>query len=84
MFAGIMTAPVLCTEATVRRISSKQIYLKISRYSQETSVVNGLKACNFIKKRITQVFFCEYCEIFKNSFFLDRIWWLLLYVLMYC
>ena len=33
--------------------------------------VAGLKACSFIKKRLhpTQVFFCEYCEIFKSSSF---------------
>ena len=32
--------------------------------------VAGLKAYNFIKKEIPiQVVFCEYCEIFKNSFF---------------
>ena len=30
----------------------------------------GLKAHNFIKKYTpTQLFFCEYCEIFKNRFF---------------
>ena len=22
------------------------------------------------------MFFCEYCEIFKNSFFVDHVWWL--------
>ena len=31
--------------------------------------VAGLKACNFIKKTLTQSFSCEYCEIVKNSFF---------------
>ena len=30
----------------------------------------GLKTCNFFKKRPpTQVFSCEYCEIFKNTYF---------------
>ena len=29
----------------------------------------GLHACNFIKKRIQQLFSCEYCEIFKNTYF---------------
>ena len=24
------------------------------------------------------MFFCEYCEIFKKSFFVDHVWWLLL------
>ena len=31
--------------------------------------VAGLGACNFIKKRLQMLFFCEICEIFKNTFF---------------
>ena len=32
--------------------------------------VAAIQACNFIKKKIPrQVLSCEYCEIFKNSFF---------------
>ena len=30
-------------------------------------MLESCKACNFIKKR--QVFSCEICEIFKNTFF---------------
>ena len=26
------------------------------------------------------MFSCEYCEIFKNSFFIENLWWLLLYI----
>ena len=34
--------------------------------------VSGLKASIFINKgALTQLFFCEYCEIFKNSFFIE-------------
>ena len=34
--------------------------------------VSWLKACIFIwKETSTQVFFCEYCEIFKNSIFIE-------------
>ena len=29
----------------------------------------NIRACDIIKKGLTQVFFCEYCEIFKNTFF---------------
>ena len=33
--------------------------------------VAGLQACNFIKKEtVAQVFSCEFCEIFKNTFFI--------------
>ena len=28
-----------------------------------------LQACNFMKKTPTQVFFCEYCDIFKKTYF---------------
>ena len=37
--------------------------------------VAGLEACNFIKKEIVaQVFSCEFCEIFKNTFFIEHLW----------
>ena len=39
-------------------------------------------ACHFIKKEtLAQVFSCEFCEIFKNTFFIEYLWWLLLYVM---
>ena len=32
------------------------------------------QACNFIKKEtLAQVFFCEFCEIFKNTFFTEHL-----------
>ena len=65
------------SEVAVHKCSSKSVFLKISQYSQKTPVFEslfnkaaGLKACNFIKKEIpSQVFSCEYWEIFKNNFF---------------
>ena len=68
------------SEAAVCRCSSKQVFLKISQYSQKISVfeplfnkAGTLKTCVFIKKEIpTQVFSCEYCEIFKNSFLMEQ------------
>ena len=36
-------------------------------------------ACNFIKKRgQVRVFSCEFCEIFKSTFFIGHVRWLLL------
>ena len=33
------------------------------------------EACNFIKKEtLAQVFFCEFCEISKNTFFIEHLW----------
>ena len=37
-------------------------------------------ACNFIEKEtLAQVFSCEFCEISKNTFFIEQLWWLLLF-----
>ena len=37
------------------------------------------EACNFIKKEtLAQEFSCEFCEISKNTFFTEHLWWLLL------
>ena len=34
-----------------------------------------LQACYFIKKEaLARVFSCEFCEIFKNMFFTERLW----------
>ena len=36
-------------------------------------------SCNFIKKEtLAQVFSCEFCEISKNTFFIEHLRWLLL------
>ena len=41
--------------------------------------VAGLTGCRFIKKETpTPVFFCEYHKMFKKTFFVQRLWWLLL------
>ena len=40
--------------------------------------VAGLRACNFIKKRLQRMFSCEICEIFKNTYFEKHLRWLLL------
>ena len=41
--------------------------------------LNKVEACDFIKKEtLAQVFSCEFCEIFKKTFFMENLWWLLL------
>ena len=55
--------------------SLKKVFLEISQNSQEGA------ACNFIKKEtLTQVFFCEFCKISKNTFFTEHLWWLCLHL----
>ena len=39
------------------------------------------KACNFIKKRLAQVFSCEFFEHFKNTFFIEYLQWLILVII---
>ena len=36
--------------------------------------VEGLQACNFIKKRLAQVFSCEYSKFFKSTYFEEHLW----------
>ena len=58
---------VAAAEAVARRCSVNKVFWKISQNSQENTCA---KVCNFIKKEtLTQVFSCEICEIFKNTFF---------------
>ena len=62
----------------------KKVFWKISRNSQENTFVGvssfiKLQVCNLIKKEIpSQAFSSEFWEIFKNSFFIEHIRWLLL------
>ena len=54
---------------------SKKVFFKISQNSQENTCARvffnkDCEACNFIKKEaLAQVFFCEFGEIFINTFF---------------
>ena len=59
-----------------QRCSIKKMFLKISQYPQETPAleslfrkVAGLQACSFMKKRFQHRCSCEYCEIFKTTYF---------------
>ena len=66
-------------EAAVRRCSVKKVVLKISQNSQENTYVGVCLTWNFTKKETpTQLFYCEFCEIFKNTFFIKHLRWLLL------
>ena len=52
----------------------QKVFLKISQNAQE-----NICACNFTKKEpLAQVFSGEFCEIFKNTFFIEHLWRLLL------
>ena len=67
----------------------KKVFLKISENSRENTSARFFyliklqgegKACDFIKKEIlAQVFSCEFCKIFKNTFFIEHFRRLLLF-----
>ena len=69
------------TEAATRGA----LYLEIFQNSQENtcarvSFLIKVQACNFIKNETkAQLFSSEFCKIFKNSFFIEHLRWLLLY-----
>ena len=79
------------TEAVAQRCSFKKVFLEIWQNSQEKTCARAsflmkllVKANNFIKKEtdtnvmLTQMFSCEFCEIFKNIFLTEHLHWLLL------
>ena len=45
------------------------VILKIPGLESLFKEVAGHQSCNFIKKRLQNMFFCENCKIFKNTFF---------------
>ena len=62
-------------EAVARRCSVKKVFLKILQNSQESTWV---RASLLIKRALAELFSCEFCEIFKNNFFIEHPWRLLL------
>ena len=52
-------------EAVAQRCSGKKVFLEISQNPQENT-------------SLSQMFSCEFCEISKNTFFIEHLRWLLL------
>ena len=69
-----------------RRCSIKKVFLKILQISQENTFVGvsfnkvvGLKACNFIKKRLQHKCFpVNNVKFFRTAYFIEHLGWLLL------
>ena len=70
-------------EAITGSVLCKNVSLKISQNSQKNICVRASflkklqasQACNFIKQEpLTQVFSCEFCNIFKNTFLTKLLW----------
>ena len=43
--------------------------------------VAGLRPEILFKKSLAQVFSCGFCEFFKNTYSIELLWWLLLYII---
>ena len=57
-----------CSEAVFQRCSVEKVTLKISQIHKKAPVPEAPPA-TLLKKRLVQLFYCEFCEIFKNTFF---------------
>ena len=57
--------------------ASKVVFLFWEAVVQRCSVKKVLK-----KETLAQVFSCEFCEISKNNFFIEHLWWLLLFLIL--
>ena len=68
------------------RSSHLQMFFKIDKncqYTQENTSVRVFfqESCRpeglhfYLKETPTWLFSCEYCKIFKNSFFIEHLWW---------
>ena len=73
-------------KAVVRRCYSIKMVLKILQYSHEKNLcwrlfllkLQVLRPATFLKRGSNTGVSCGYCECFKNSFFIENLWWLLL------
>ena len=52
---------------------------KLLRHTSFLNKVAGIKAATLLKKEtLAQVLSCGFCEIFKNTYFIEHLRWLLL------
>ena len=64
------------TEVVVQRCSVKKVFLKIL---QSFLIITLFLIFFFIKREsLAQMFSCEFCEMFKSTFFIEQLCWLLL------
>ena len=67
------------TEAVVRRCSIKKVFLEIWQNSQENNCPREsflIKLQAIKKDSLAQVFSCGFCEISKDTFFIEHLRWL--------
>ena len=58
---------LFCKSKKIYLISQEYICVRVSFFNK---VAGRLEACNFIRKETpTEAFSCQFCEVFKNTFF---------------
>ena len=70
-----------CSRSIDRRYPvTKKLNFQRNTCARVSFLINlQIEASCFIKKgTLTQMFSCEFCEIFKDSFLIEQLWWLLL------
>ena len=66
---------VFCKKGVLENFA--KVIEKHLRQSLFFNEVAGLPVCNFIKKEtLTLVFSCEFCQISKNTFFIEHLRWM--------
>ena len=70
------------SEAVALICSVKEVFLQTSQNSQENTCAslffNKVAGQTLFLKNLAQVFSCEFCEIRKNTFSTEHIWWMFL------
>ena len=56
------------TKLTGKHLCQSLFFIKIA----------GLRPATLLKQTLALVFCCGFCEIFRNTFFIEHVWWLLL------
>ena len=79
VFNSILYLNLEFIETVIQRCSVKKGVLQnFTKFTGKTPVPQTCN-CNSIKKQtMAQVSSCEFCEIFKNTFFIEHFWLLLL------
>ena len=64
------------SEVATRGVPQKKVFLKTSQNSQENTCarVSFLTKLQASGLQLAKVFSCEFCEIFKNTFFIEHLW----------
>ena len=68
--------------ATKSRSSRPEVFFKrgvLKSFAKFT----GKPLCQRLFLKLAQVFSCEFCENFKNTFFIEHLWWQLLQIDIY-